>query len=570
MSLWLKQSTAVTVKLGPFIDDVDFKTAETALTISQADIRLSKNGGAFAQSNNAAGATHDASGYYGVPLDTTDTNTLGTLRVFVAESGALQVWQDFMVAPANVWDSLFGADFLQVDATQLLGTTFATPTVAGVPEVDVTHWIGTAAATPTVAGVPEVDLTHIAGAAVSTTTAQLGVNAVQVSGDGGAADNLEAAFDGTGSVFTLTQLRINSAAAGGAVDIDNSAGPAISAATSSGNAVDIASTGGNGDGIHVAGNGSGDGLDAVAGATGVGMRLTGGATSGDGLRATATTGDGITAQAATVGSGITAYGAAGPGLLAQGDTDNPGAQLTGDGTGAGLLATGGTTAPGATLMGGAVSGAGLLAQGNGAGAGVQAVGTSGNQGLIATGNGSAAGFRVTGGASGAGLEAVGQGGAKDIDANELDNIQADTNDLQTRLPAALVGGRIDASVGAMAAAVVTAAAIATDAIDADALAADAVTEIQAGLSTLTAANVNAEVVDALNVDTYAEIGQEAPAATQTIRKMLAFLFKAWRNKSTQDATDYKLFNDAGTVVDQKATVSDSGTVFTRDEIGTGP
>jgi hypothetical protein len=45
------------------------------------------------------------------------------------------------------------------------------------------------------------DITHIAAAAVSTTTAQLGVNAVQVSGDSTAADNLETAFDDTaGSV----------------------------------------------------------------------------------------------------------------------------------------------------------------------------------------------------------------------------------------------------------------------------------------------------------------------------------------------------------------------------------
>jgi len=57
--------------------------------------------------------------------------------------------------------------------------------------------------------------------------------------------------------------------------------------------------------------------------------------------------------------------------------------------------------------------------------------------------------------------------------------------LDARIPAALVGGRMDSSVGAMAAGVVTAAAIATDAIDADALAADAVTEIQAGLATPT-------------------------------------------------------------------------------------
>lgn len=45
---------------------------------------------------------------------------------------------------------------------------------------------------------------------------------------------------------------------------------------------------------------------------------------------------------------------------------------------------------------------------------------------------------------------------------ELDGIQADTEDIQTRLPAALVSGRIDASVGAMAANVLTAAATAAD------------------------------------------------------------------------------------------------------------
>lgn len=119
MTMWLKQSTAATVKMGPFVDSTDGVTAETGLTISQADIRLSKNGGNIAQSNNAAGATHDELGYYDVPLDTTDTNTLGTLKVLISESGALPVWQDFMVVPANVWDSLFGADKLQVHADEI-------------------------------------------------------------------------------------------------------------------------------------------------------------------------------------------------------------------------------------------------------------------------------------------------------------------------------------------------------------------------------------------------------------------------------------------------------------------
>lgn len=116
----LKQSTAATIKFGPLIDDSDGKTAETALTISQADIRLSKNGGDFAQTNNASGATHDENGYYDIPLDITDTGTLGRLRVAVSKSGALPIWQDFLIVTANVYDSLVGgSDKLDVNAAEI-------------------------------------------------------------------------------------------------------------------------------------------------------------------------------------------------------------------------------------------------------------------------------------------------------------------------------------------------------------------------------------------------------------------------------------------------------------------
>ena len=115
----LKQSTAATIKLGPFIDDTDGKTAETGLTIAQADIRLSKNGGDFAQTNNTAGATHDENGYYDIPLNATDTGTLGRLRVAVSKSGALPVWQDFLVVTANVYDTFCSTDSLDVTVTAL-------------------------------------------------------------------------------------------------------------------------------------------------------------------------------------------------------------------------------------------------------------------------------------------------------------------------------------------------------------------------------------------------------------------------------------------------------------------
>lgn len=66
---------------------------------------------------------------------------------------------------------------------------------------------------------------------------------------------------------------------------------------------------------------------------------------------------------------------------------------------------------------------------------------------------------------------------------DIAGVQADTDNIQTRIPAALVSGRMDASVGAMSANTMTASA----------LAADAVAEIQSGLSTLDAAGVRTAV-----------------------------------------------------------------------------
>lgn len=142
MAKLLKQSTAVTIKVGPFVDDTDGKTAKTALTLSQADFRLSKNGGDFAQKNEASSATHDELGYYDTSIDTTDTNTLGRLTVAVHEAGALPLRQDYMVVPANVYDSLVGgSDLLQVDLQQIGGSATAAFVATGTVSAyaDATH-----------------------------------------------------------------------------------------------------------------------------------------------------------------------------------------------------------------------------------------------------------------------------------------------------------------------------------------------------------------------------------------------------------------------------------------------
>jgi hypothetical protein len=84
------------------------------------------------------------------------------------------------------------------------------------------------------------------------------------------------------------------------------------------------------------------------------------------------------------------------------------------------------------------------------------------------------------------------------------------------------------------------------------------------------ASINTEVLDVLNTDTFAEPAQGAPGTTVTLAAKIGYLYKAWRNKSTQTSSTYSLYNDDAATVDHKSTVSDDGTTFTRGEVATGP
>lgn len=75
---------------------------------------------------------------------------------------------------------------------------------------------------------------------------------------------------------------------------------------------------------------------------------------------------------------------------------------------------------------------------------------------------------------------------------------------------------------------------------------------------------------ALTLGTYAEPAQGAPPATASIATKISYLYKAWRNRVTQDTTTYKLYGDDATTVHQKAAVGDAGGTFDRGEIASGP
>ena len=91
-----------------------------------------------------------------------------------------------------------------------------------------------------------------------------------------------------------------------------------------------------------------------------------------------------------------------------------------------------------------------------------------------------------------------------------------------------------------------------------------------GLNNISTTEVNTEVVDALNVDTYGEPAQGAPSATASIQYKTSYVYKVLINKKTADSTDIEIYNAAGSVVDHKRTISDDATTYTENAIVSGP
>jgi Uncharacterized protein conserved in bacteria len=136
MANFLKQNTSKVISFGPFVSPSDgvtlVITLVSAIDHASTGIMLSKSGGAKAVRHaTVTASTYDAYGDYLVTLDTTDTNTLGSLRVsFAAAASCCPVWRDFMVVPANVYDALVGGtDLLD---TQTAGMDASVITAAAI------------------------------------------------------------------------------------------------------------------------------------------------------------------------------------------------------------------------------------------------------------------------------------------------------------------------------------------------------------------------------------------------------------------------------------------------------
>ena len=113
--------------------------------------------------------------------------------------------------------------------------------------------------------------------------------------------------------------------------------------------------------------------------------------------------------------------------------------------------------------------------------------------------------------------------------------------------------------------------IANNAIDSSEIATDSIGSAQIaaaaiGTSEFAAeADINAEMLDVLNVDTFAEPAA-CPTATASLQAKISFLAALARNKLTQTATTFTLRNDADSASICASTTSDTGSLFTRGEL----
>jgi hypothetical protein len=534
MSTVLKQSIQVVVRIGPFVDVGDGFTPETAVTLTGGgdpadEAELMKAGGGASVDISARTWTgvSGCDGWYDLTLTTADTGTVGDLTVVVQnDSLHLPVHARFQVIEEAIYDSLYGASAAGFDANQ---------------RVDVGEWLGTAVTTSATTNKPQVDVDSI-------------------DDDATAADNCEAFFDGTGYAGTgntiptvTTTTTVTNAVTLPAIPADwitaaGIANGAIDAATFAAGAIDATAIA----------NGAIDAATFAAGAIdnaafNVTETLTANPAAG-GIAAASFAAGAIDAAAIATGAiDADAIAADAIDLI----WDEP---LSGHTTG-GTAGKSLSNAAGFIVSDGTCQGTGQTSTNIRLAAGESATNDIyKNDEVVITGG--------TGQGESALITAY-DGTNKDCTVSPALVVTCDATSTYEILPAHAHAENLGADA-------VDTTSLADDTITAAKIAAAAITSseapnLDAAISTrATPAQVNTEVSDVLKTDTITLPAQGAPTNTPTMEAVLGWLYKAFRNKKTQTDTTWSLFDDAGSVVDSKATVSDSAGTFTKEEIITGP
>lgn len=139
---FLKTNTATRITVGPFLDRTDGITPEVALTATNEKLTLMVDTGgvptlvldttatASGGSNDLVHVTGDDAGFYDLELAAANVNYVGRAMLAITyATDHCPVFHEFMILPANVYDSLVGGtDTLQADVTQISGSAVSTST----------------------------------------------------------------------------------------------------------------------------------------------------------------------------------------------------------------------------------------------------------------------------------------------------------------------------------------------------------------------------------------------------------------------------------------------------------
>src|SRR3990167_10376283 len=116
------QSTSANIVIGPLLNIS--ASVMIDLTIANTAIVLIKENGASAARGATTSAASVGPGMYRIVLNSTDTNTLGTLTVHVSGSGAMLYAKDIEIWQAATWALYYGS------ADQILGSAAASALVS--------------------------------------------------------------------------------------------------------------------------------------------------------------------------------------------------------------------------------------------------------------------------------------------------------------------------------------------------------------------------------------------------------------------------------------------------------
>ncbi len=115
MTVFLKQSTAIDIRVGPFVDVGDGFTPEVSVTVTGSDEAeiLKSDGAATAGMSTTGGdfvAITDCDGWYDYTLQTGDVDTVGELVIVMQDDSVyLPVFVRAYVVEEAVYDAMYGA-----------------------------------------------------------------------------------------------------------------------------------------------------------------------------------------------------------------------------------------------------------------------------------------------------------------------------------------------------------------------------------------------------------------------------------------------------------------------------